>query len=795
MKGIIKEDYLSESASYDRLIEEVKKVTSLNDSYKNVLRYVDAIVDYYIRKPKEKNVRYPIIYIPESGNDVKYLCEVYLFLKMALVHSTAAAALKTDWDYSKMSPEEQKETNKIRKRKQNIKGLRDPNCVYHKSMVWVCTTEYRKLRKDVLVDSLCQTNEIFLTDNCVADFEDNYGPDIYGNVNNLFLFPINNRDSSITFCRSSISSWKSVNNCFVFVFDTSNFQLHHIYDKARVLCDIYPQQSYEENGKVSYSLFITLTKEECNTVFSRPANVKHFMVKVDTPEKDCIIDMFSHGFYNRHRNILSLCLDESACKAFSIYINNEIDSTFAGNLYYQAVLKVAYDCLMSHNEEMTAKIKDFSGESEIGVVIDCYCPEKIKQALGNCLKERGIKFTFYTYNDLKKVSGRQNNGINENKIVVLLFIPHVIHRIDMVYNCYPNSFDGYYLNSDQQLLEITNDLTTCDFYSLKNKYNYKLNALLSSEFRKEAMFFQNFEITNTDNVWSLLYSVEDQVEYVGNSSGPVMKLYYDDNSRDSISDTEWLIYTNKGDNRMHLQKARVLYNTNSFDNIDSVQRISKLADETVDIFIKESYKGDSALETKIIEDYIAKRRNQDIDINKDIPIWKYMIKEKIETLCISKGIVTHDEVERAESTWDLLRYKLDDERFVKLYDEIGVSVRKEYFLQFWCNVLIDKPIIPDEKEKLLNLGLERGIIDMYVRKQRKQKLETKSTNNETEKFLRSVLFRDLTDDILEEIIQDNSMSEILPTDSKDNIKALKEIAESQISLKKLKSYKYEENNA
>ena len=50
------------------------------------LSFVNSLIDFYLEKPLEEHVRYPIIYIPASEDWAKEVCIKFLILKMSLIY-------------------------------------------------------------------------------------------------------------------------------------------------------------------------------------------------------------------------------------------------------------------------------------------------------------------------------------------------------------------------------------------------------------------------------------------------------------------------------------------------------------------------------------------------------------------------------------------------------------------------------------------------------------------------------------------------------------------------------------
>ena len=175
---------------------------------------------------------------------------------------------------------------------------------------------------------------------------------------------------------------------------------------------------------------------------------------------------------------------------------------------------------------------------------------------------------------------------------------------------------------------------------------------------------------------------------------------------------------------------------------------------------------------------------------REVPIWKFLLERKIRNYCIGKQLINSNQ---QEPLWQLLRQNINNEHLQSLHNMLGVRVQIERVLRDWCDVTKVEPIIPgfkkDRENLMINyLGLNRGEILLYRKKQLLTRDMTRTRNSVTEGFLSKILFDDITDELVAELLDDPQYSEYLAIDTKEDIETLKSIAEENIILKPIKSY-------
>ena len=367
------------------------------------------------------------------------------------------------------------------------------------------------------------------------------------------------------------------------------------------------------------------------------------------------------------------------------------------------------------------------------------------------------------------------------------------HNISSQYYSYknPNSFDEYLLKKDQIALDIINEITIIDYGKYKYDYDLHLYAATKSAFRREKLGGELEKPQNPNVPYVSLYSSEsddDACEQPQANTIPTVRFEYSDGTSVQLLENEVLICENNNGEQF-IERIRDLKEQDQLSQIRAVQPIYELADETMNVFFNDERQTTTDLENNLRKDYVSHGLIP-ADHNPDIPIWKFLLDRKIRDYCVENGLI---QINQHEALWSLLRNNLEDERIQNLYKQMGVQVQLERVLRNWCDTLVVEPIIPGmkrDREKIIIsfLGLNRGMLSLYRKKQLLTRDMTRTRNRVTEGFLSRILFDEITDELATELLEDSQYAEHLAIDTKDDIITLKKIALEHFNLKQIKSY-------
>ena len=263
---------------------------------------------------------------------------------------------------------------------------------------------------------------------------------------------------------------------------------------------------------------------------------------------------------------------------------------------------------------------------------------------------------------------------------------------------------------------------------------------------------------------------------------------FSDESTVQLPETEDLIYVNKNGERF-IKSIRSLNENDQLNQIKAIQPISELADKTIDVFFDDRRRLTTTFENTLRDSYV-KQGIIPADHDRSVPIWKFLLDRKIREYCVENGLINNNQ---QEPLWQLLRNDLDNECLQNLQGQIGVRVLLKTVLQNWCDTSTIEPLAPGinrDREKLIigYLGLNRGVLSLYRKKQLLKRNMTRTRNKTTEDFLSRILFAEITKGLSEELLNDSRYTEYLPIESKEDIETLKAIALEHINLIQVKSY-------
>lgn len=521
---------------HDHFIEKTKFETSEFKALMNILAplnvhaeegrkllcLVNQIIDFYIYREveSENDTKMPIIYFPLCEDWSQLLCEEFVTLKMSLLWgSETRTGLLNNYRSRPfvVLPEgaDKREQNALRKQFRfkrdvakfmNEQTLGGPSIEKEKCLLYSrnISDEYRltsntlghyHFSHDVVGRSLTDEKSLILlgeNENDVYDaIEENDGEI---KVPNMFLFLQKDMDGRNTkFCmqmqRSTINEYNEdydagIRNVLFFAFSQKPYRLQRVYENKQNLVERLQREKITEAHD-----FISFTKEEMDFLFGRKeANSSVYELGYDEGSEDqqikkafdFILQDLSPQINIKLRNELAVCYTEKS----GLKIKEEIlkQNPDANEEYINYLIQLTQ---AKYQKRLCGVLFEWINFCQIAVVLDYKVEPYYKEQLKAFLKlECGAtSVKFYTFKSIKahKKGALFLNSIQENKILVLSMLNH---RTGHNFAIYPNSFDQYYINPGQSLLQINNKITFDPHFSwYQYRYVEQMKMLLNSDFR------------------------------------------------------------------------------------------------------------------------------------------------------------------------------------------------------------------------------------------------------------------------------------------------------------------------
>lgn len=762
------------------------------------LSFINSVIDFYLEKPTDDEVRYPIIYIPASENWAKEVCIKFIILKMSLSRDKKTYAFNNKFKdeityFSESETRRHRRLNDMTymhletygkylyKTAQAFKNLLketlpkiNPTPENDTNNIIVCGKKDfdNSNRNDPFIKRFYTTkiseinegekNLCVLYNEPIANLKRKLEEEI--KIENIFLFHNNmNHKRFNTYQKSSteLNGWNQehgLKNCFIFRFSTQPYQLNRIISRAKGFCSNFVRKeiSLKHND---YPDFISLSSEESDFIFNRESTFKRKVVSLPESEftledKKAVADFFSSTNYNvNDRDLFALCLNDSIKREYCNYIeqNNELED----------IPEVIFKIQSQISKYVINEVKDFLGkDQQVGLVIVETSSDSIKTAVQNFFSECGIDTVLYNYRDLKYKSETKSNNIKEKKVVVFRYRKHYLNSAFVPK--YPNSFDPLYVNEGQEVLEIINGLAFLDYESDKYNYEKYQNVILSSDYRKNVLKDMGKELTppliNTTSYNN--GDDDDNINLTGDYTIPTAQIVFTDGSKSSLQVNDLVVYNIKeNEKNINIDSLKNIIDTNTLDDLFAIQKAEELS-QALEYFIKE-HRNISLREEIERESLYKQELITESEAKSNIPVWKFFLKRKVE------------------------KYGVE-----QIYSDSKVSVSLNTFKDSWCDAKDTQPILPRQRKDQRNLfnylKLDNKTLGIYRFKLASTKSNTRRKNTSINEFLQTVLFNYLDDEIYNQILSNERICDLLQIESEDDIIALKEIAEESIKLKQIK---------
>lgn len=763
---------------------------------KRLLSFIDSVIDHYLQLDNPRQIRYPIILIPCAKDWAEEVCIEYVSYKIESIFDAERmyqikAQLQTEINVTNRGLDEAGQQRYFREEINWRKKIRPivratENSINGRNLIVCGQSVYNKISsKQVLMRFLESSAKTSITCSDWIDVKKQFLD--YKSFENIFCFYSNNKICD-SYEINNLNNWDGLRNCFIFEFNSSPYCLDNVLKCGKKLCDKFPHWFLlsKDETQTKYKDFVTLTKEESHYIFNEAPQESHAIVHYPSEiedDKEYVCDLYkgvdTWRFSIKDRNILSLCLCQEVLDKYLNYLKKEKPSLFEDD-WWRTIL----DTIITHfpMKEIVDRIISFVQFETTAAFIICDAPNDIRIALKEYFRKQGLTIKFYQYKDLK------DKKVKEKKIVVLRFCPHNLSSKNYSHKN-PNSFDEFSLKEGQSILDIINELTILDYSKYKYDYDLHLCLATSSKYRRDMLGGELNTPRKPEIQYISHYSeLDDDANETPQNTIPTVRFEFSDGTCCTLPENEVLICENKEGERF-IESIRDLKEIEQLDTICAIQPIYELADTTIDVFFE-----DARNTTTVIEDrWRDELLNQGLipkEHCREVPIWKFLLERKVRDYCIENQLINSNQ---QESLWRLLRQKTNDEHLQNLHNMLGVKVQLERVLRDWCDVTKVEPIIPGFKKDRENLmihylGLNRGELSLYRKKQLLTRNMTRTRNSVTEGFLSKILFDNITDELVAELLEDPQYSEYLAIDTKEDIETLKSIAEENIILKPIKSY-------
>lgn len=645
-----------------KLRNEPEKV----DSVRNLLVVVNLILEYFMNR-EEDELKIPVVYFPISQEYAQELCEDFVALKLGLYTNKdwknyLCDSLSKDVLFIPSDVITQKQhlalrdnhkfenrLAKILSRSRNeftdfgrsliyserllkdFQSYRDANKSYNRKSV----NKYWYLRHSF------SDNDDFLKGSCPLSFVHGDADEFYEHllendgatkIQNIVVFPTKSPDGRYSeFCANSfqkpylddfVSTDCGLKNVYFFYFSRKPYRLRRLFDikqRMKERIQIFDDESYD---------FISFTYEEALTLTNQKP-IEHLIVSVGKDSNEIqedyetLFDEITNGL-DRHvsrRNEMSLCFNDELSKDYASKI---LEETEADDNLVTEIFRLN-NRLWKEKAEIA--LQHFVFKSNVFIVTGNDIDEQLKNSVrAFLLSQYGAqKITFGTFGDLRGYycGGEYRNEIKDNKIIIISFRSDYT---DSIFHKYPNSFDPYCINNDQQLLEISNYFFLRQYYDW-GKYNYgkAIRKILKSEFRNSEM---KPILTEYKHPTKRLPEDTREEETDRNTSRTVQKtkvIYTNGNSQEFWR-SEWMLYK-FGD---HLGIAPLSDLADLYESVNdlSIQPLSSLVRRVNNQFIDSQKDKDNRSE-RMFKEQPLYGLTQD-EIESDTQLWKILLDKRVE---------------------------------------------------------------------------------------------------------------------------------------------------------------------
>lgn len=658
----------SRDSNFESILEimKLRKNPEKIDSVRNLLLTTNLILNFFMNR-EDETLKIPVIYFPICEEYAQELCEDFVTLKLGLFSNkewtyTIAQSLsgtefnipadvKTKRQFN-IAWENHKFENKLSEiLTRSINEFVD----YGKSLIYSenllksykeyseCVYNNRVVNRYWYLRNAISCKRQFLIAPCPLSLIYGDSNEFYNmivedggkhHIENIVIFPTKTADGRYTnFCADSfqkpylddfVNSGCGLKNVLFFCFSRKPYRLRRLFDfkqRMKERIQIFDEDSYE---------FISFTYEE-SLLLSGKVERPHLTINIckDNNEiqedYETIFDDMTKGLDRAvsRRNEMSICFDKVLSEKYTPRLIDEIEVD--ENLLNE-IFRINNRLWKSDAETV---IRQFVFNSDVFIITGNDIDEELKDSCGDFLKGNyGAKMvSFGTFGDLRgyQINGVYKNEIKCNKIIIMSFRNDYTNSI---FHKYPNSFDPYCINDDQQLIEISNYFYLRQYYYW-GRYNYgkAIRHILKSEFRKLKMkpFLVNYEkptkkITEDTR--------EEENDRNVTRTIKKIKVYYLNGSIQEFGKSEWIIY--KYCEHIGISTLSDLYDLYESTKDLYIQPLSYLVRQVYNQCVVVGKERDTRSEKVFKEQPLYNLTPE--EINSNTQLWKILLSKRVKKL-------------------------------------------------------------------------------------------------------------------------------------------------------------------
>ena len=657
-------------SNFESILEimKLRKDPEKVDTVRNLLLVVNLVLEYFMNR-EDDELKIPVTYFPISQEYAQELCEDFVALKLGLFtnkewknHLCNSLSKKDLFVPSEIKTKKQllelrenyryeNELSKILSRSRNEFTDYGRTLIYSENLQ-KDKTSYREAnkvynRKSVnkywyLRHAINDTSD-FLQSSCPLSLVDGDRDSFYEHIiknegevkiQNIIVFPTKSADGRYSeFCANSfqkpylddfVSSGCGLKNVFFFCFSHKPYRLRRLFDfkqRMKERIQVFEDEVYD---------FISFTYEEA-LILNNQNSIGHLVVNIGKDSNEIqedyenLFDDITNGL-DRHvsrRNEISLCFSEILSKD---YANRILEETEADENLIAEIFRLNSRLWIKDAEVI---LQHFVFNSNVFIITGNDIDEHLKNSVCVFLQKKygAREISFGTFGDLRGYlcNGEYRNDIKEKKIIIFSFRSDYT---DSIFHKYPNSFDPFCINSDQQVLEIVNYYFLRQYYDW-GKYNYgkAIRKILKSEFRNSEM-----RPTLAEYKYPAKRLLEDtrEEESDRNNSRTVQKtkVTYNNNHSQEFCRSEWMLYK-FGD---HLSIAPLSDLVDLYESVTdlSIQPLSSLVRRVNSQFIDNQKDKDNRSERMFKEQPLYGLTKEEIE--SDTQLWKILLAKRVEKI-------------------------------------------------------------------------------------------------------------------------------------------------------------------
>lgn len=657
-------------SNFESILEimKLRKEPEMIDAVRNLLLVVNHILEYFMNR-EDDELKISVIYFPISQEYAQELCEDFVTLKLGLYTNKdwkkqlcyllskkdlyVPSDIKTKKQHLALR-ENHKYENKL---SEILSRSRNEFIDYGKTLIYSEKlqkeqTSYREANKDYnrksvnkywyLRHAINDSND-FLRGGCplslVYGDSDFFYEHIIENegkvkIQNIIVFPTKSADGRYSeFCANSfqkpylddfISTDCGLKNVFFFCFSHKPYRLRRLFDfkqRMKERIQIFEDEVYD---------FISFTYEESLTLTNQKIT-KHLAINIGKDSNEIqgdyetLFDDITNGL-DRHvsrRNEMSLCFSNTLSKDYATRIQEETEAD--ENL----VAEIFRLNSRLWKEEAEVALLHFVFNSNVFIITGNDIDESLKNSVRVFLQNYygAKKISFGTFGDLRGYlcNGEYRNEIKDKKIIIISFRSDYT---DSIFHKYPNSFDPFCINNDQQVLEIANYYFLRQYYDW-GKYNYgkAIRKILKSEFRNSEM---KPTLAEYKRPQKRLPEDTREEESDRNNSRIVQKtkVTFNNNHSQEFWRSEWMLYKFES----HLGIAPLSDLADLYESVTnlSIQPLSSLVRYVNNQFIDNQRDKDSKSERMFKEQPLYGLTKE--EIASDTQLWKILLAKRVEKI-------------------------------------------------------------------------------------------------------------------------------------------------------------------